>query len=256
MSKNNNRCLEEGGLNCCYADESGTGSEPVATMVGIIADSGRMHVTKSEWNELLKILSQMTKQTIVELHTADFYNGNGVWRVLDGPLRSRVTTAIFNWISERKHHIVYASVLKASYYGALKTHDIPDELNTLWRFLGFHLTLAIQRYSQPEKKNKGHTFLFFDNEERERVRFADLVNRPPPWSDEYYARGKKQEQLDQIIDVPYFGDSQEVSLLQVADFLAFFLRRYIEIQEGLVPPRYEDEEEKHLRNGTIGNFRK
>lgn len=43
----------------------------------------------------------------------------------------------------------------------------------------------------------------------------------------------KQKQLDQIVDVPYFGDSREVVLIQVADFAAFFLRRYAEIQEGL-----------------------
>jgi hypothetical protein len=49
----------------------------------------------------------------------------------------------------------------------------------------------------------------FDNEEREKMRFADLIARPPAWSDEYYDRGKKQPQLDQIIDTPYFGDSIE-----------------------------------------------
>ena len=56
--------------------------------------------------------------------------------------------------------------------------------------------------------------------------------------------GKKQGQLDQIIDVPYFGDSKEVALLQVADFAALFLRRYAEIKEGLVGPKYKDEEQK------------
>ena len=104
--------------------------------------------------------------------------------------------------------------------------------------------LAMQRACQKEKKNKGHTLYIFDNAERERVRFADIVARPGGWSDEYYGRGKKQERLDQVIDAPYFGDSIEVPLLQIADFLAYFLRRYAEIKEGLVPPRYEDEEEK------------
>jgi len=35
-----------------YLDESGTGDEPVAVMVGIIADSHRMRVTKEHWNSL------------------------------------------------------------------------------------------------------------------------------------------------------------------------------------------------------------
>jgi Protein of unknown function (DUF3800) len=44
--------------------------------------------------------------------------------------------------------------------------------------------------------------------------------------------------------VPYFGDSKEVILIQLADFIAYFLRRYIEIKEGTVPPRYPGEDEK------------
>jgi hypothetical protein len=52
---------------------------------------------------------------------------------------------------------------------------------------------------------------------------------------------QKEEPLDQVVDVPYFGDSREVVLIQVADFVAFFLRRYAEISEGFTPPRYKDE---------------
>jgi hypothetical protein len=48
------------------------------------------------------------------------------------------------------------------------------------------------------------------------MRFTDLIDNPPPWSDAYYDRGTKQDQLDQVIDVPYFGDSREVPLIQLA----------------------------------------
>lgn len=242
MSK---RLLSEDAVNFCYSDESGTGEEPIATMVGIIVDSMRMHKTKADWVELLEILSELTGRNIVELHTANFYSGNGVWRRLSGSVRAQVATAILDWLAERKHQIVYASVSKSSYFEALKTEEIPHELNTPWRFLAFHLTLAVQKYSQPEPKNKGHTVLVFDNEYREETRFCDLVLNPPVWSDEYYARKRKQAQLDQIVDVPYFHDSKHLPLLQVADFLAFFLRRYAELQEGVGPPaKFPDEIEK------------
>jgi len=42
----------------CYIDESGTGDEPYAVMIGVIVDSSRMHVTKKDWAELLSILRQ------------------------------------------------------------------------------------------------------------------------------------------------------------------------------------------------------
>ena len=165
-------------MNFCYSDESGTGHEPIATMVGIVVDSSRMHLTKSDWNELLGDLSQMTGRRIVELHTSDFYKGNGVWRGIDGPTRADIITAVLNWLENRQHHVVYTSVLKSSYFEAVHAKAIPEEINTLWRFLAFHLVLAIQKYSQPEKAPKGNTVLEFDNEDQEESRFVDLVLNP------------------------------------------------------------------------------
>lgn len=238
------RCLIDDGVNFCYIDESGTGEEPIATMVGVLVDSGRMRSTKQDWADLLQILSNIIQRPVRELHTAEFYHGNGVWRGMDGDQRSAVITVILDWLADRKHHIVYSSVIKESYYDALKAGQLPNELNTLWRFMGFHLVLALQRCGQKEEKNKGNTFLQFDNQECERVKFPELIKNPPEWSDAYYGRVNSQQQLNQIIDVPAFQDSKEVELLQVADFLAFFLRRHAEIQENLVPPNYPDEKDK------------
>ncbi len=241
MLSRTQRFLLEDGVNFCYIDESGTGQEPIATMVGIIVDAGRMKSTKLDWVHLLQTLSEVTGRQITELHTSDFYNGNNVWRGLAGSVRADVIGAILEWLADRKHHIVYSSVVKESFSKAVEAGGLPSELHTAWRFMGFHLTLAIQRCSQLEKGTKGNTFLVFDNQECEKVRFNDIVKNPPQWSDAYYGRDETQQQLDQIIDVPAFQDSKEVELLQLADFLAFFLRRYAEIQEGLVPAKYPDE---------------
>jgi hypothetical protein len=195
-------------------------------------------------NRLLAQLSGIAGRPIPELHTANFYSGNGIWRSMDGKQRSDVIDAIFEWLCERKHHIVYSSINKEAYKANYALQNIKDELNTHWRFMGFHLALAIQKYCQSNEKPKGHTIFVFDNEERERMRFTDVIKNPPSWSDTYYQRAEKQDALDQIIDVPYFGDSQEVALIQLADVAAFFLRRYAEIKEGLVPAEYADEDDK------------
>jgi hypothetical protein len=231
-------------MKVCYCDESGTGDEPIAVMVGVIVDTQRMHVTKDHWHELLDSLSRIVGRQIMEIHTRDFYAGNGVWRDMPGPKRSEAITQIFDWLANRKHQVVYTSVLKPKYYESLKAGQVRAELNTPWRFIGCHLLLAVQREFQRYEKTKGNTIFVFDNEEREKLRFTDLVASPPAWTDSYYSRAKKQGQLDQIVDVPYFGDSTEVALIQVADFLAYFLRRYGEINEGLVPARYPAEQEK------------
>ena len=103
---------------------------------------------------------------------------------------------------------------------------------------------ALQKYSHPEKRNKGHTVLQFDDNSFEKGRFIDLVFDPPEWSDDYYRKPKKKEQLDQIVDMPNFADSKKLPLIQVADFLAFFLRRYAELEEGLAGEQYEGERER------------
>ena len=228
----------------CYCDESGMGGEPIAVMVGVVVDGSRMHLTKEHWQELLNVLSGIIDKPLSELHTHRFYRGAKEFSNIDGKQRSEVISVVFNWLKERRHHVVYSSLIKEKYDESFKRGNIPDELNTIWRFLGFHLVLAMQRYCQKQEKHKGHTLYIFDNRERDKTAFTDIVLRPPKWSDEYYDRTLKQLQLDQLVDVPYFGDSKNIGLIQLADFCSFFLRRYIEIHERLAKPKYEDEPEK------------
>lgn len=228
----------------CYLDESGTGSGLYAVMAGIIVNTGRMHSTKKDWSELLNILSGIVKQPIPEFHTSVFYSGNGKWhKKISGEDRARIIEAILQWIINRKHKIVYSTVNKDKFNSDFKNEKYYNDVKTLWRFMALHICLAIQKSQQSYKDSKGRTMLIFDNAEREKKHFIELVRNPPIWTDSYYNRDKKQERLDQIIDIPYFTDSKHVGLIQLADFICFFLRRYVELQEG-IKPDYEDELDK------------
>jgi hypothetical protein len=228
----------------CYLDESGTGDEPIAVMAGVITDASRMRVTKQHWSALLAHLSEIVGRQIHEIHTRDFYSGNSPWRDLDGQQRPAIISAIFDWLRDRKHHIVYTAVDKGRFFNEFDGEPFADDIGTLWRFMGLHVTLALQRHFQGQEKNKGNTVLIFDNEQREQLRFTDLILNAPAWTDTYYGRCKKQEKLNQIIDVPHFVDSRDVGLIQLADFVCFFLRKHIELQAGLVEPAYTDEVER------------
>lgn len=216
----------------CYVDESGTGEEPYAVMVGVMVDALRMRPTKSDWDRVLGELSKLTGKQLDELHTREFYAGNGVWRELGGPLRSQIIDLVMDWVAARKHLIVYCAIDKKKWHDGFSADPRHADVSTIWRFLGLHLVLAIQKVNQATPKNKGNTVLVFDNEERERTRFTDLILDPPGWTDSYYSRKKSQDALDQIVDAPYFADSKDVPLLQVADFIAYFLRRHLEIANG------------------------
>lgn len=67
---------------------------------------------------------------------------------------------------------------------------------------------------------------------------------PPAWSDDYYDRQKKQDRLDRIVDVPYFADSAHVLLIQLADLVAYLLRRYAEVSACICSEDYEGESER------------
>jgi hypothetical protein len=209
-------------------------------MVGIMVDAFRMRPTKTDWDILLQALSEEAGRRVDELHTRDFYAGNGLWRGLEAPQRTAIIDAVLDWLQDRKHSLVYCAVEKQRWLDACDGDERLQTVATIWRLMGLHLVLAIQKHNQTLPKGKGNTVLVIDNEERERTRFTDLILRPPQWTDTYYARTKKQEALDQIVDAPYFADSRDVPLLQVADFLAYFLRRHIELETGGAE-RYEGE---------------
>lgn len=239
-----------GNVKFCYLDESGTGSEPYAVMVGIIADAYRMRITKKDWGGLLEILSEILGRKIYEIHTADFYSGNGVWRKIDGTDRAKIIGTIFNWLKERNHKIVYTSVDKSRFKADFAKEPQAKELSTLWCFMAFHICLALQKQHQAIPAYKGNTLLIFDNKKSDKDRFIKLIIECPSWADTYYSRKPRQEQLDQIIDVPYFVDSRHVGLIQLADFVSFFIRKYVEIESG-IPPDYEDEPEQIKEWATV-----
>ena len=128
-----------------YIDESGTGNEPIAVMVGVIADSHRMRVTKEHWTRLLSDLSEIIGREIEEIHTRDFYSGNSPWRELNGEQRSLIIDAIFNWLHVRRHSIVYSAVDKTFYLENFHDEQHFESVRSLWRFLALHLSLSIQK---------------------------------------------------------------------------------------------------------------
>lgn len=225
----------------CYVDESGTGAEPFLVMVGVVVDAKRMHKTKDSWDEFLNMLSNVCKRRIQEFHASDFYSGNGVWRGITGPQRADIISAVLTWWGKRKHHLTFTAIDKEKHNQLECCNELFEGCSSFWQTAAIHIVLSIQKYHQNIGSNKGHTLFLFDKQVREEVQLSNFVSKPFGWTDEYYDRGKKQNQLDQIIDVPFFGDSKEVLLLQVADIIAFILRRYAEISEGKSQLDYSDE---------------
>ena len=228
----------------CYLDESGTGSEPILVVAGIIANALRMHITKEAWSGVLTELSKITKRTITEFHARDFYKGNGPWRTIDGVTRSNVIKIILDWLIDRKHSVVFSAILKSEYEHMRNENAVLSDLNSPWCTASMHCILSLQKYFQTEQKNKGNTVLIFDREDTQAGALTELVRVPPIWTGVYYSHSAKEPPLSQIVDVPYFADSEHVVLIQIADLITYLLRRHGELQDGLCSEKYANEKEK------------
>ncbi len=224
----------------CYIDESGTGNESYAVMAGLVIDTYRIGTAKEEWNRLLERVSELAHRPVTEIHMRDFYSGNGAWHGSNGAERAAVIEAILNWIVERRHKVVLCGIDKAKFRATFDNNDIIRDLGNIWCALAFQTVLVLQKQNQRVEKGKGRTVVIFDNEETERQRFNRMISSPFIWSDTYYDKDRRQDRLDHILDVPYWGDSEEVGLLQVADVVAYILRRYCELQNN-DPERYQNE---------------
>jgi len=227
----------------CYFDESGTGGQPIAVMVGVIADASRMHLTKEAWSELLSELSRIVGTEVEEFHTHKFYSGQGIWSSIDGPDRASIISAVIQWMADRRHRVIYSAVDRAKFESCQAKDNRLSGLS-LWRMLGLHTALGLQRCHQKESKTKGHTVLVYDEQVMEKEKFTDLILDPPEWTDTYYGRAKKVPPLKQLIDVPHFVDSKKVDLVQVADLYAFIFRRFFELNDGYVSPKYAGEADR------------
>lgn len=133
-------------MKLCYCDETGTGEERFAVLLGVVVDASRMHVTKDDWSQFLANLSKIVGQEFHEFHTRKFYSGSGIWKNIHGDQRSEIMQFFVDWFSERKHHVVFSVIDKHRYKLMAGDKKIPSELDSVWKAMGFHLALALQKH--------------------------------------------------------------------------------------------------------------
>jgi hypothetical protein len=226
-------------LKFCYLDETGTGQETVVIFVGVVADAQRMHRTKREWSEHLQNLSTIAGKKVQELHATELYSGNNEWRSVDGTQRHQIIEKTLEWLASRKHKIIFSAVCKKQFEARQDSCVICQSLHNCWHASAFHVVLSLQKAHKNEGQ-KGHIVMVFDRGKGDQS-LPDLLFTPPDWSETYYEKEKKKPPLDHIVDVPFFADSKQVALIQIADLIGFILRRYSDMKDYGYPERYTGE---------------
>ncbi|HET7676948.1 MAG TPA: DUF3800 domain-containing protein [Candidatus Limnocylindrales bacterium] len=227
----------------CYLDESGNGTEPVLVLACVAVDAQRMHRTKAGWEELFVELSGLAPTPVRELKSSDLYGGRKQWRRVRGEDRAAAIEAVLTWLVRRRHRVYFTGVDKAAFETARRDSSAVASLRDPWCAAAMHVVLQLQKDGRGKRVPKGHHALFFDAQEQHEEHLAKLTKEPPAWTDDYYARARREPPLSRLVDSPYFANSRHVLLLQIADLLAFVLRRHAELTMGL-PSQYEGEAEK------------
>ncbi len=232
----------------CYVDESGLSKgDRIIVLVGVVVDSHRMHISKAEWSEMLGKCSRITGKPVAEVHTRNVYRGRGEWHDVDPAIRDAVIGLYINWLLKRKHKFTFTAVDAERLQ--LRMNDAPE------LFVGcrkvtpgcvgmLHLMCSIQKQHQSLKKHKGHTVVVLDGATRPNENVLDWSCEPPEWTDTFYEKDNDEKPFDQIVDVPYYGDSKRILLLQMSDLLSYILRLNVLLRENYEVERYPGEAQK------------
>lgn len=218
-------------MKICYVDESGNqDQDPCLVMAGIVVDAVRLNRTREEFREVFEVVETLFNENLKELKGAKIIFGRDRWRNVDPDVRKRIAEFFCNWLVDRKHYLALAAIDRQK-LGQVDGSRFAPVSQDPWLAGSLHIALQLQRHHQGQPKNKGHTFLFVDENKKAADQLAELLFAPPDWTDAYYDRGKKQARLDQLIDSAFAVKSHHAGLMQVADLYALILRRYAELRD-------------------------
>lgn len=194
---------------------------------------------------MLGKLSRYAGTGITEFKMRDAYSGRHEWSTSGHASRDRAIEEILNWLNYRHHSIVFSATQKQRF--AKRQADgcpMAAETGSRWVSEALHVSLAIQKENSSLPKNKGKTILIFDKGAGYEAQLSTLLVDPPEWTDAYYNRNATEPRLGEIFTTSLFADSQHAPLIQIADTVAFILRRLAELRDAGSKERFSGERKR------------
>ncbi|MGE5736727.1 MAG: DUF3800 domain-containing protein [Acidobacteriota bacterium] len=89
-------------MKLCYVDESGNQpSDPCLVMVGILADSLRLHRTHDEFGDIFDEVQGWFVESLREIKGSKMLCGRDRWRKIDPADRKDIAEKFCAWVKER-----------------------------------------------------------------------------------------------------------------------------------------------------------
>src|SRR5579875_3185863 len=177
-------------MKVCYVDESGNSDQdPCLVMVGIVVDAHRLNRTRQEFSEIFEDVQRLFQENLKELKGSKMIFGRDRWRNVDPDTRKRIAGFLCRWVTDRKHNLAMSAIDRHRFKQGDATMFARVSSDP-WLAASLHIALQLQKHHQSNRKNKGHTFLFMDENKRKADELAELLFEPPEWTDTYYGRSK------------------------------------------------------------------
>lgn len=225
-----------------FLDESGKAPDEVSVIAGVIIDAYRIHSSRREWIKILDSMKSLAGVSINEFHARNVYSGRKEWAGAPPSNRVRAIDILLEWLAVKSHPIVFSATLRSAYEARLTSGcAMIHELGSRWVAEAFHIALSVNKAHKNIRGNKGKSVLIFDRGSGYEERLSKLLVFPPSWSDTYYQKDDRQERFSAIMDTSFFVDSLYAPLIQLADAVAFILRRFAEVSDAGNSERYHGE---------------
>lgn len=232
----------------CYIDESGHCGEkynpeqPIEVLFGAMLDLTKLTKAQRQHQEIMNIFTSHNIN-ISEFKACDMYRGVNQFNDFSPDLRDTLFEFLLAWGEDRKCRYFISPIHSKKHFDLCKKNDpIAMKLKFPFEAAALNITLSIQKYQKSKKKNKGRTFVVFDEQHKHDENFIKLFEEQMNYTDLFTQFEESDgERLNQIIDIPFFSKSHLVTLIQLADVGAFITRKYYEIKILAINEKYDGE---------------
>ena len=235
----------------CYFDESGfSGSafdpeQPVCVVAGVLANDYNMSKSVREFEQLIATIRDEQDLAPLpdprELKGKALYRGDEDWDGVDGATRHLVYAGIIDWLTKRTHRVLYSAIDSEKF---LEERDGDNEFATVFSSpyvaAAYQACLTVERRHKGKKKNKGKTLFIFDEQDDGGRHLQDLCADPLEWTCDY-CNTKAEDPITQMVDTPLFARSHMSPFIQIADLMAYVLRRYLMLKDFNDDERWDGE---------------
>ena len=152
----------------------------------------------------------------IKFHAVELNSGHGRFRSLSDSERQRMLDAIYDAIGR----IPYPRVVlfaTAAHISSVTSSD--QALRDTFEDVAQRINTFLVRLHHDRNPQKG--LLIIDRSQSTEKRYLALLS-------EFRASETRHSYLGNIVDIPYFSQSSETRLLQLADFVAYAVFRYYE----------------------------